>query len=271
MRTFIQRNAILFLVSIVASTGCATTRRTTYHHNSGNGGYSSTKIDESLMVARFSGNGYTSPNDALFFSKLHAVQVCKTADFKMVRIFGSEDKTTSSTTRETSSSGAFYGRFYGGNSTSWDETTRYPSFNSYFACTDKAFVMKTVVDNLAPEQVAPFVQDLLGAVQVKEVPEDSPNFGKLQLGDVILKVNDHRITNLPHLWDTINQLSDPSKPVLSIVREGKHLTVDAIALDSSRELEQETQKILIKGCRVEEVSKLPICIGVDTSLSSSKE
>ena len=79
-----MKQLFVITLSVLALAGCATTR-TKYQPHGNAGGYSEQKVDEKIMVARFSGNAYTHANDAMIFSQFRAIEICKDGGYKIDR------------------------------------------------------------------------------------------------------------------------------------------------------------------------------------------
>ena len=263
-----MKNTILLCSVLSVLTGCAH-ERTMYHPQSGtsggilgedtSGGYSESKVDDNIMVARFVGNAYTHPSFAFVFSQFRAVEICLGKGFKIAKIYGSDDKSSSQTVQRTNFTD--YGT-YGVGATSWNDTYHYPVADTYFSCANQVYMTKVKVKKISVDDMKPFVKDLMGAVQVIDYIEGSPNQDILQVGDFITKVNSTRVQNLNQYGDAINSAIDKNKIVLNIVREGKPMTVKVKAIDSTSLVEEENFKVVANACKQSEMESKQICSSV---------
>lgn len=286
--------ALLF-TAIIGSllTGCATTR-TKYGPMTDSGGYSEKKIDEKLYVTRFAGNAYTHQNDASLFSLFRAVEICKDNGFKIARVYGTQDLSTSKTVQRTSNysyqqptyfNGTansntnynYYGGGYGqanrntniygtvsggntyGGSQSWEETYNFPTYDTVFSCTNQAYMLRVQLKAISADDMKPFVKDLMGAVQITSLTDDSPNKDILQPGDMVVRVNGARVQNDAQFISAVDSTKDKNKIPLAIIRDGKQLNISARSLDGTPMIQSETDKIIAAACSVPEVKKRPIC------------
>lgn len=281
---------ILFLIEILS--GCVTSR-TKYQPHGRSGGYSEQKINDKIMVARFSGNGYTDSNVARFFSEFRAVEICYEAGYKFPRVYDTEDKSTSQTVQKTSNfsyqtpthfsgttnsntniigmggwgqaytntkvDGTVYGGNQYGNSTTWNEIFHYPIFDTYFSCSNQAYMMKLRFRPISPDDMKPYVKDLMGAIQVEDFTDDSPNREILHVGDLIVKVNGVRIQNIPQFANAIDGSKNKSQVNMDIVREGEAISISAIAIDITHIREEEMKKLIKNACSISEIKNRSIC------------
>jgi hypothetical protein len=284
----------LFLLSIAIS-GCGT-MRTKYQPQGDSGGYSEQKVDDKIMVARFAGNAHTSKGDASAFSAFRATEICKEQGLKIARLYITKDISTSQVVQKTSNynyqqptyvSGHansntnynYYGGGYGqtntntslngtvsggssqGGSTAWQETYIYPTFDTYFSCTNQAFMTYVRLKEVSAEDAKPYVKDLMGFVQIDEIFDESPNKGILQVGDFMVKVNGNRIQSQPQYVSAIDASKDKNRIVIQIIRDGKPRIVNIKAVDATAMLEEQTVKIIGAVCAAPEVKNRPICAG----------
>ncbi len=272
--------------------GCAT-GRTKYDPYTSSGGYSEANVDEKIMVARFAGNAFTNKGDAAKLSNFRATEICYEKGYKALRIYDIKDLSSSQIVQKTSSynsqqptyfsgsgtantnintyggsgfantnsnfSGSTSGGGSQGGSTSWQETYHYPTFDTVFSCTNQAYMLKFKPKEISADDMKPFVKDLMGAVQVEEVMDGSPNKGILDNGDFIIKVNGSRVKNKAQMMSAIDSSKDKEKIALTVVRDGQVKTVSAIAIDGTSIIIQETEKLATQACTLPEVKKRPIC------------
>jgi hypothetical protein len=288
-----NRTTKILYIHLLASliTGCATTR-TKYRPWSEDGGYSEKKIDQSLYVARFSANAYTHPQDALVFSKFRAIEVCQDNGFKFARILENRDRSTKEKIQRTSNynfqdpiyfnsnsksntnfnSGYFgkdestttiNGQIHGGNSyggsQSWVDTYNYPTFDTIFSCTNQPLMLGVQLREISPDDMKQFVKDFMGGMQVIKFNEGSPNEGIFQSADIITRVNGTRVQDLPQVVTALESAKDKNKIQITVVRDGKQLTLDARAADSTMIIQAENEKILFAACSLSDVKIRPAC------------
>jgi hypothetical protein len=266
----------------VAITGCAS-NRTKYQPHGYEGGYSEQKVDGSVTMARFTGNAHTNANDALIFSQFRAVELCQEGGFEFPRILGVENKTAQQTVQRTSTqvtnsptqisgtstanarhtysnfSGTVTGGNQSGSTASWNETLSYPIFETYFSCSSKANLVKVGLKAMSPQDLKDYVKDLMGAVQITEIPQDSPNLGILQVGDFVLKANGFRTSTFAQFVSAVDSAKNKDKIPLVVVRDGKTVAINAKAIDGTATFAAQAEKLISAACTMPEVSPRPIC------------
>ncbi len=218
-----------------------------YEPNS-TGGYVDSMESESISIARFIGNPNTPAKNIEGLAITRAMEVCYERGAQITFIMDGADTSTS-----TEANG---------------KSTTYPSFNSYFSCGSKSSGIGIGMKALSPEDVKSFVKDLMGAVQVQEIAENSPNKGKVQIGDIIIKVNGNRITNKRQLIAEL-RYDSKDKISLNIIRDGSAKTIELKRVDTT---EQNSKKYLTSknlACKDPEISERPFCkVGSVRTVSS---
>ncbi len=292
MEHIVKKSISLFFVLNLFA--CATSYRTKYLPLNSQGGYEDHKINESVRVARFTGNAYTNVKDASKLSVFRAIEVCRESGNRIARIFGqnnlskskdyqrSSSYTYSSPTHFTgnatttsnynylgggmmnsSSNTNFNGTFQGGQTygggSSWVETLTFPTYDTYFACHDQAWAVGIVPKDLTVEDLKPLVKDLMAAIQIESLSGDSPNFSVLQVGDIIYKVNKKRITNGVDFILALNDAPNKQQISLQLFRDGKQKTVNVIAVDLTQEFTTDNQEVVSMACTVPEIKARSIC------------
>ncbi|CAN5416792.1 hypothetical protein BH10BDE1_BH10BDE1_27910 [soil metagenome] len=287
-----MRFLVFAVAALTLTSGCVT--RTAYQPMNESGGYSDAKLDERVSVARFAGNAHTHKDDAALFSQFRAIEICRERGFQIARFFDVRDLTTSqdvqrsstvnntapthfngtanSNTNLNSTGNGFanantqtniYGTFTGGQTSSssrtWTETYVFPTFDTTFACSNGTFITKIKLKPISSDEMKPFVKDLLGAVQVEEFIDGSPNREVLKVGDLITKVNGERLTSLVQFSSMVDAAKDKSKLIVSLVREGKAIAIKLKAVDATLYFAEEAEKLIRSACTVPEVKKRPIC------------
>lgn len=284
----------IFLVIILGSLLSACATRTLYKPQSESGGYSEGRVNDDVFVSRFSGNAYTHKNDAQLFSQFRSIEVCKEQGFKLARPLGQEDKTSSKTVQRTSNyqtqnptyfsgsantntnynyyggntmysnsntnvNGTVYGGGSYGGSSSWEETYTFPTFDTYFSCVNESFQIGVNLKTLTGEEIKEYTKDKLGGVQVLEVANDSPNLNILQVGDIVLKIDNKRVLNDIEFIKHVGNAKNKSKVPAAIVREGENKTVNLKANNITQKLEEINYQVINAACTVQEVKSRPIC------------
>lgn len=262
-----MKNALLIVLTTGLLSGCGT-MRTKYQPHGESGGYSEQRIDDKIMVARFVGNAYTHPNDARNFSQFRAVEICNEAGYKIAHIYGTEDKSSFQNVQKTSDyswvtaninkKDSIYGNQFG-NSSTWNETYQYPVFDTYFSCSNQAYMLKLLLKPITAEDMKPYVKDLMGALQVEDFDEGSANQGVLNVGDFIVKVDGIRIQNLLQFGKAIDGAKNKNRINISIVREGKTLSVSAVAIDATAMMREMTKKLTAIVCPISEIKNRLLC------------
>lgn len=261
---------------------------------SSNGGYTDKKVSNDLMITRFGGNAYTSPQTAVMFSQFRAIEICKESGFKVARILTTTNQSKSRTVQRSSSnttnsptyvsgnasSNTNYndygngmgqatrntnlnGTVYGGNQntqqTSWNETYRFPIFDTTFKCANQVYMTKIKVKNISVDDMRPLVKDLMGAVQLIEFMEASPNREVLAIGDIITKVDSVRIRDMSQFTAAIEGSKDKGNITLSIFRDGNLMTVHATATDATQVIESLNETTVNSACSEPDLRKRSIC------------
>lgn len=292
-----NRRAPLIILSAVFSIcvfsiGCA--HRTEYAPYGENGGYRDKDISDRLTVARFAGNAYTHPRDARLFSQFRALEICRSRGRKIARIWGIEDRSSSKTVQhtatynyqapayfsgtansttnrrsygqgtdqyntDTSYSGSIYGGGSQSQSSSWNETFIFPTFDTFFSCTDTVYMTKIKMREISEQDMKPYVKDLMGGVQIETFTDDSPNSNSLSVGDIIIKVNGERIRNVPQYGAAVDAATDRDNLRLTVIRDGREIFVNGKSVDVSDMFENEARDLISSACSVPEVQGRKIC------------
>lgn len=269
---------------VVVLSGCGTVA-TSYAPLSKRGGYADEEINDWLVVSRFYGNAFTSSGRAEMFSYLHAIEYCKENSKPVVRVLNINDlsmskdvvksssytyksptkisgtATTSGTTKYNSFSNALNSDYNtnldatvsGGNqsthSSSWVETWVYPHYETVFFCTDKVKNMGVNIQNIEAGAIQSTTQDFLGAVLINDIPLENRAYSALQLGDVILKIENIRVQNTYELSYLVTQLGMKSNNVnLTILRKGAQIKVKQTLLDGTRTYVENQKNVVNQAC-----------------------
>lgn len=263
--------ALLLLASIY---GCSTP--TGYEKSSGKEGYSDKSIDQNLKVADFKGNSSTKGDRAELFAKFRAIEVCQKEKNTLAHILTVKDKTTEkNVTQSTTSYPSYYygaspyygyGRYGGGvgmsysvgSTQTWNETYTYPEFEVYFECTPTPKDARVSFKNLSSSQIKDFVKDLMGAVQVDNVLEDSPNKTRLKVGDIITHANGNRVGSILELYQSNRNSSSPRFKV-DFFREGVKKSTDVAFLDVTEMVMHSQKEIIKEACKSNDLKKNSLC------------
>ncbi len=161
--------------------------------------------------------------------------------------------------------GQVKGTFTGGGAqaytSTWNQTYNYPVFDSYFNCSNSPTVLGILLEPKSASEMRGLTSDLMGALQVAEIGQDSANYGNLQRGDLIIKVGTVRIDNVPLLaieLDKAGKVGDRAS--LTLLRDGKQISVQALIFDASEEIAEVNATLVERLCRnVREISERRIC------------
>lgn len=268
------------------------TMRTQYAPHGASGGYSEQMMGEKLGVARFSANTMTDSNLANLFSRLRATELCQQQGGKVPRVLGVLDQTTQQTVQKTSAysysdpqtysgtsntmfngfgmantmtSGTLSGGSSYGGSTTWNETYSFPAYDTYYHCVARAWDLNVQFRPVSENDMKPYTKDLMAGLQIESIPSESPNQGILSTGDIVIKVDGVRVKNISELVSSVDQAKNKKGIPILLVREGQQMTVRARAEEITKEITEQTEKLLAWGCTVPEVAERPFCISRTTA------
>jgi hypothetical protein len=285
---------ILLFLSLVYISAC-TSKRTRYEPLHRSEGYAIKRVSDNIMISRFAGNSLSRKNDAKLFSVFRAVEFCQESGFKLTRLFETVDRTKFKSVQKSSQStyqapvyvsGAktskgnlrssgqnsiddasntrFDATAYGGNtftdSTSWEEKYDYPIFDSYFSCTNQASILGAQLRDISFEDMKSFVKDLMGAVQIQSLQNDSENKQVLKTGDIIVFIDGQRIQNRIQFINAIDVTKNRAAIPGVIFRDGVKMNVILTAADGAPYLLEVAAKAISSACDVPEIKERPICI-----------
>jgi hypothetical protein len=266
---------------------CAT--RTPYQSYAQNGGYIDGKYDDGTRYSRFAGNAYTHKDYALWFSLFRALEVCNNSGYKYTRILGSRDLSATKDIQRTSTynynaptyysgnantnfsnygnslqantnyNGTIYGGDQTSNSKSWTETLTFPIVDTGFDCLDSLFRAKIKFRELKEDDVKSYVKDLRGALQVEDIPEDSPNKEKIKNSDIVLRLNGERVWTVSEFVKILNNSNDKENLKFDLIRDGKKMSIRGRAVDSKEELISEAEKIKATACGIQDLKENLLC------------
>jgi hypothetical protein len=279
---------ILILLILLITISCTT--RTLYQPYNESGGYSEATLKDNIQVARFSGNARTNIDDANIFAIFRSIEICYEKGFEVSKILKVDNKTTSKTIQKSSSNsykdptyfsgtsntytnynnygnsnsntnlnGTAYGGSVHTNSTSWNETYFYPTFDAYFACYNEIYLAQVELKIISAEDIKEFTKDRLGGLQIIKIDGQSPNQGIFQIGDILLKINNIRVLDVNEMSRAIDLAKDKNNIQASIIREGKPLTIKFKTSNVTEKFKMVNSEIIRRACSVKEIKTRPIC------------
>lgn len=281
----------LLILSVLFSFGCAS--RTKYKPMDGSGGYADKAMGKGIYISRFAGNAYTNQQDAQTYTGFRAVEVCREKGYKVARILGFQNLSTSKTVQKTSNynyknptyysgtantntnyniygntlnsrsntnvNGQVYGGSSYGGSNTWNETYNFPTYDVMYSCENKIYLMGINLDPVKNENIKEFSKDTLDALAVSGFGDNSPNEEVLQLGDIILKVNGRRVVNVKQIGRQLKKAKNKNAVTTLIIREGKKKNVQLTAKDGTEFFLNQNNQVVQASCNVPEIKKRPIC------------
>lgn len=229
-------------------------------------GFSDSVVTGDLRLASFKGNSDTEKKNAELFAKFRSIEVCQELNKKYSHILVVRDRTFTKEVTQTTSSPAYYygvspyygtGSYWGaipvaGATQTTTDAETIPSFDVYFECTDKPFDARIALKNLSQSQVQDYAKDAMGAVQVDNVLEDSPNLKKLQKGDIILRFDDQRVGKVEDAYQASRRSGQKSANV-EFVRDGKRKTTTVTYKDVTSLVEEAQTSLIKSACKVDSV------------------
>ncbi len=282
-----KRSLKIILCFVILSTlNCFTATRTLYQPYGKTGGYSEKSIDNEMMVARFNGNAFTNTQDAANFSIFRAIEICKQKEFRLARMYQTNDLTSSKTvlksatntytsptsfsatansnsygaTTNTNVTGGVHGGNKYGNSSSWEETYHYPTFDTVFSCTNQTFRLGFQLKSISADDMKQFVKDFLGAVQIIAVTDESPSKDIVKVGDIVTKINGDRVFSEIQFIKSANKAADKNKILLTLIRDGTTITVVGKSNETTAEDERKANEFILASCKIPELKQRPICL-----------
>ncbi len=265
---------IKYLILISFLFGCAT-KPTKYQSMKKSEGFKDRVVENDLLAVTFKANSATKKDKAELYAKFRAIESCYEKGKNLTHVLDVMDKSQTKKVTKTDSTGPsyyygmspYYGRYYGGwgmgmgvgintvSSRSWNETYVYPEFEVFYQCRDKVEDSRIFFKQISAENMKLLVKDLKGALQVEKILEDSPNKESLEVGDIILKVNNQRIESVLELyWESKGKNAN-----LDIFREGVRKKVVLKNKDVSEAVEKTQLEIIRTACQKEEIKKRGIC------------
>jgi hypothetical protein len=256
---------IIHFLSLIFLFSCSSSKPTPFKKEEKKEGYRDETYEE-LKIARFKANRFTKKEQARLYAEFRAIENCHMTENKHANMLDIFDKSIEQIVTKTSGSNwgpsygfgsyPYYSRYPGygvgidviaSSGTIWNEKVAYPIMEVYYNCRDFIFRPKILFKEISPEQMDILVKDFMGGMQVEKVCETSPNFKKVQKGDVILKANGKRIEKvyeLVRLFETKD-----SVVILSILREGRPLRIKISAIDVTSDAVKTESEIITKVCK----------------------
>lgn len=225
------------LIVIVLISGCASERTQYGKYSKKEGGYQDKVVEKNLRVVSFKANSYTKVSLASKFAKFRAIEICSSENYKLTHLLDTFDKTRSQTVTRTSSSGypsyyygmsPFYSRYSGFgygfgfssmNTSSWNETLRYPDIEVIFECANEVWAPEVTFREVPPDEMKHLMKDLKGGLQVEKVLSIKPGKKDVMVGDIIIFGNGERIQQTYQLLSLFNKNKDHTI-VVAVLRNG---------------------------------------------------
>lgn len=265
-----MKSLLSIVILLLFTISCATHRTPYQPHDDYYGGYSENLSGE-LKFARFTGNAHTFASDAQLFSHFRAMEICRESEKPVALVVEQLDLSQEKQVQRSSTSGSFIGKTYFGSSSSWVETYTFPTYDTYFVCTDKAYTTNVSFKVITKEDMKLLVKDLKGAVQVFSLNKESPNHGILMEGDIIIKMNGERVEYLGEIvWGLEKAKNKEAIPVV-LFREGELLKINIKSREVTDSVLTRQSEIVKSLCQVSEIGERPICTGRNIASDDIKD
>lgn len=264
---------ILILLLIVSA--CASKRTEYRKYSKKEGGYQDKVLEGNLRVVNFKANSNTKESLTTKFATFRAIDLCTSENFKLTHLLDTFNKTQSKTVTRTSSNGypsyyygmsPFYSRYSGFGfgfssmqSSSWNETLKYPEVEVIFECANEVYEPGILLREVPAEEMKHLVKDLHGGLQVDRIPKEAkaPN---LKVGDIILYADGVRIQLNYELLSLFHK-SPSHKLRLEIMRDGKiHQGLVLTGLDATDKILEAQNAVIRSACKKEELKKHRLCL-----------
>lgn len=290
-----MRHVVLALALV--SSSCATNTRTKYQPMTQEGGYADKMLKKNEFMTRFAGNAHTHPEDAKTFTFFRSIEVCKAAgktfpvaiDFKDLTqkqtitrtsnysyrtptdIYGTANTQANSNYnvsgnnlyQNTNYTSQIQGQVTGGNqfggAQTWNETYIYPTYDYIYRCENSSYKFGVTLKIIQPDEIRTFTKDSTPGLLVTEITENSPNYDKVQVGDVIIKVRGRRVADLQQIQREIKRSKTKENIQVEVIREGERQTLRLKATDWSDEIIAYNNKIIGTICSLPDLQGRPIC------------
>lgn len=264
---------ILTLLLIISA--CATKPTKYQKYSKKEGGYQEKSLDGNLRVVNFKANSNTKTSLAAKYATFRAIEICLNANFKMAHLLDTFDKTQSKTVTRTTTNGypsyyygmsPFYNRYSGFGfgfssmqSSSWNETLKYPEVEVIFECANEVFAPEISLREVPAEEMKHLIKDLHGGLQVERIPKEAKG-SSLRTGDIIINGDGVRIQQKYEMLSLFHQSSDHEIKV-NVLRDGVNKQgLSLRGVDVSKKI-LEAQEAAIKSvCKKEELKKNKLCL-----------
>lgn len=259
----------LRILAALILAGCSSNKPTPYHKEKKDFGYSDDR-NEGLRVSTFKGNAYTSVSRAKQYAEFRAVEVCLSEDFH-ANIIDVYNKTIEK--EITRSSGTAWGPGYFGSypyysryssfgigasfntmsSNTWSDTLSYPVIQVLYRCNEQIYRPEVIFRELSADQIKHLVKDVKGAIQVEKIPPASPNLNTIEYGDIVLRAQGHRITQVQELIRLFDH--EHQKIRVEVLRDGVKKNLTLKSRDMTNEVMMAEKEIVTKVCRMKKNNK----------------
>jgi hypothetical protein len=274
MRTLFHLVAFLAVFAVLV--GCAQPNR--YAMEEGNGGYSEEKISDTIFVARFAGNSNTPSQNADTLSHFRAVEVCLERGNLLARFWGTTDRSLSKTVRHSAHAsyvsptylngqnsnhtgvlGNANGAAKFGNDSFWNQTFEYPTFDTAFSCSTRAYSLGAAFIQVPREEMKKLANDFPEGVRVDSFNIGSQTQAALRVGDIVLKLNGVRMRTVAQLGIALDNSPQKDRLELSLLRNGQPLVVTVKALEITTEARALNRVIINQACDLAQSRHRPLC------------
>jgi C-terminal processing protease CtpA/Prc len=255
---------VLLIFSVV---GCST--QTSYAPKKKEYGYSDESIGEELKVATFKGNGQTDKDTAEVYAKYRAIEVCKEQGKPYTHLLQVNDKSYTKDDSAPANSAYYYGSspyygrvgystvgmMYGSGQTMSSKNYTFPQYEVYYECVDRPIDARVALKDISFSQMQSLVKDLKGGVQVDDVLADSPNKGKIQKADIIIKAGGERVGSVTEIFQVARKSSDPNLKI-EFFRDGQRKETYVNFLDVTELVAEAQDEIIKDACKHKTVEKI---------------
>lgn len=263
---------ILTLLLIISSCASKPTKYGKYSKK--DGGYQDKTLEGNLRVVNFKANSNTKTSLATKYATFRAIEICSAANFKLTHLLDTFDKTQSKTVTRTSTNGypsyyygmsPFYSRYSGFGfgfstmqSSTWNETLKYPEVEVIFECADEVYEPGVVLREVPADEMKHLIKDLHGGLQIERIPKEAPK-SKLKVGDIIIYGDGVRIQQNYELLSLFHKSSD-HEIKLDILRDGVNLQgLNLKGVDASEKILGAQNEVIKSVCGKEELKKNRLC------------
>lgn len=236
----------IFLFSI----GCAT--KTPYYS-----GYSDKKVDEKNWLATFDGNQNVKPVEALRMASFRALEICQNDS-------NSEGWPKIWEIINGSLSNSYYTTDVYTNAAGYNAVTRsnkitMPTMKVLFSCMERYNVLDATLDIVPAEKAFQITGEYLSAIVVQNTISESTSGSNLQTGDVILRINKIRVTNMVDLQYELNRFK--IEVPVTIIRQKTILDINVAVSNELPSVKEKFTEVIEEGCYYPRAFESPLCKG----------